>query len=201
MIQVHHGRRTRSVRVLWLLEELGIPYQIEPVEFDYDKLRSPEHRLVHPLGQLPVMVDGDLKLIESGAILEYILDRYGEGRLMPERGTAERGLYYQWFHYGEASIARHVSDLVIHRFGPEAERVPQVLELVRRRLREALAYADEQLAGRDFILGAEFSAADIMMSYGMVMARITRELPQEFGNVAAYLGRLKARPAYDRVWA
>lgn len=201
MIHVHHARRTRSVRVLWLLEELGLPYQVEPVEFDYEKLRSAEYRKIHPLGLVPAMIDGDLKLIESGAILEYILDRYGEGRLIPPAKTRERALYYQWFHYGEASIARHVSDIVIHRFGPEAERVPQVLDSVRGKLRNALAYADEQLAGKDFILGAEFSAADIMMSYGMVMARITRELPADLANIAGYLGRLKQRPAYDRVWA
>lgn len=201
MIQVHHATRTRSVRVLWLLEELGVPYEVLPVEFDYPKLRGPEYRKIHPLGLVPVMRDGDLRLLESGAIVTYLLEEYGQGRLMPKPGTRERAYYHQWFHYGEASIARHVSDIVFHRFGPEAERVEAALALPRRRLHDALAFVDGELEGKEYVVGSEFTAADIMMAYGMVMARITRELPAELGNVAAYLARLKERPAYSKVWA
>lgn len=202
MIKVHHARRARSVRVIWLLEELGIPYEVNELAFHPDALQSPAHQRVHPLGLIPAISEGAMTMYESGAILEYILEQYGEGRLAPPPGSPERPAYLQWFHFGEATLARYVSDIVRNRFGqPEAERRPEVAEYARGRLGPALVVTDEALAARDYILGSEFSAADIMLSYGLVMARIVRELPAELANVASYLERLKQRPAYGKAWA
>jgi len=202
MIRIHHARRARSARVIWLLEELGVSYELDTIEFKRENLRSPEYIKLHPLGLVPVMEDGPVRIFESGAILEWLLEKYGEGRLAPKPATPERALYLQWFHYGEASLARYIGDVVRHRFTlPEAERKADVVEGARARLLEALAVVERELGGRAFILGGDFSAADIMVAYGIVMARITGELPKNLTNVAAYLDRLKARPAYARAWA
>lgn len=202
MITVHHSRRARSVRVIWLLEELGIPYQVQPLEFSYDARHTPAYLAMHPLGQVPVIQDGELTLFESGAIVEYILERYGEGRLAPAIGSPARPKYLQWFHYGEASLARCISDIVRNRFGePEAERVPAALGPIRRRTHDALAVVERALQGREYILGTEFSAADIMVSYGITMLKVIGEFPNDVPEAAGYLGRLKQRPGYQRAWA
>lgn len=202
MITIHHARRARSARVIWLLEELGVAYQLRVLEFSQAALQSPEHLRFHPLGLVPVIEDGDVTMIESGAILEYLLGRYGEGKLAPPPTGSAWPEYLQWFHFGEATLANYVSDIVRNRFGfPEAERSEAVVAYARRRLRSSLALVDRTLAGRAYIAGAEFTAADIMVSYGIVMARITKELPAEFTNLASYLERLKQRPAYAKAWA
>jgi glutathione S-transferase len=202
MIKIHHAKRARSARVIWLCEELSIPYALATFEFKREILKSPEYLALHPLGQVPVIQDGDITMFESGAILEYLLEKHGEGRLTPAIGSPDRALYLQWFHYGEAAIARHVSDIVRHRFMlPEAERNAAFVEEARGRYREALGVADAALAGRKYMLGETFTAADIMIAYGMVMGKITKELPAEFANIAAYLGLLQQRPAYEKAWA
>jgi glutathione S-transferase len=148
-----------------------------------------------------VVFDGDLKLIESGAIVQYFLEKHGQGRLEPAVGSPDRGPYLQWFHFGEATLARFTGEIVRHRFGlPESIRVPTVVDATRPRLREALALVDGALEGREFILGGAFSAADIMVSYGIIMAKIAGELPPELTNLATYIGRLKERPGYKKAW-
>jgi glutathione S-transferase len=201
-ITIHHARRARSVRVIWLLEELGIPYEVRPIEFNAATLRSAEYMALHPLGQVPVVdIDGK-RMIESGAIVEYLLEQHGAGRLAPPPGSEQRAEYLQWFHYGEATLARYVSDFVRNRFGqPEEERVPEILPNARRRFREALSLVDSMLAQREYVLGREFSAADIMVSYGITMSKVIGELPDDLSHVKGYLDRLKQRPGYQRAWA
>jgi glutathione S-transferase len=201
MIKIHHARRARSVRVIWLLEELGVAYEIEPLEFKREKLQSPDYLKLHPLGQVPVVQDGDLTIFESGAIVEYLLEKYGEGRLAPAPGTRQRGEYLQWFHFGEAGPARHVSEIVRHRFGNESERIPEIVTASRERLRETLAVVERALEGQSYVLGAHLTAADIMIAYGIVIAKIIGELPADLPNITAYVGRLKERTAYQRAWA
>jgi glutathione S-transferase len=202
MITVHHARLTRSVRVLWLLEELEVPYEIAPLDFSGEGLRRPEYLALHPLGKIPVVQDGDVTLFESGAILEYLLEKYGTGRLAPPPATRERAQYLQWFHFGEASLTTHVGTVVRHRFTlPEAERIVVAAEDARRRLHQALEVVDGVLATRRFILGDEFTAADIMVGYGVAVTKIMKELPNELTALSGYLSRLRERPAYARAWA
>jgi glutathione S-transferase len=202
MIKVHHARRARSARVIWALEELGVQYEIHPMEFSNTVLQSAEYKKLHPLGQVPVIEDRGLVMFESGAILEYILEEHGEGRLAPAPRTAQRPVYLQWFHFGEGEIARHVSEIVRNRFGkPPEGRLDAVIEESRQRLRASLAVIDSALSGKPFIVGEDFTAADIMVSYGITMSKIIGEYPKEFANVTAYLERLKGRPAYARAWA
>jgi glutathione S-transferase len=201
-IKIYHARRARSARVIWLLEDLGVPYELETLEFKPEVLNSPEYLQVHPLGQLPAIRDGEITLYESGAIVQYLLEKYGAGRLEPAIGTPERASYLQWFHFGEASLASHVSEIVRQRFGQApGPHTEAILTLARTRLSAALRVVERALDGRDYICGDAFSAADIMLVYGIVMARITRELPDEFPRIAAYFDRLKQRPAYAPAWA
>jgi glutathione S-transferase len=202
MIKIYHSKRARSARLIWLLEELGVPYELETLEFKPEVLKSPEHMARHPLGQLPVVETDGVRFFESGAQLQYLLERYGQGRLEPKPGTPERALYLQWFHFGEASLAVHVSSIVRQRFGrPAAELVQGAVDEARLCVAAAARVVERGLEGRQYIAGADFSAADIMVSYGLIMARITRELPDDLPNIAAYLERLKARPSYARAWA
>jgi glutathione S-transferase len=164
-------------------------------------LKSPEHLERHPLGQLPVVETDGVRFIESGAHVQYLLERYGEGRLEPQPGTTERAAYLQWFHFGEATLAQPLSQIVKQRFGRPPEQLnPGALAEARASFAAAAQVVERALAHAPYICG-EFSAADIMVSYGPIMARITRELPDNLPNMSAYLERLKARPAYARAWS
>jgi glutathione S-transferase len=202
MLKIYHAKRARSARVIWLLEELGdVPYSVEVLEFKTEVLRAPEHLERHPLGLLPVLDDGQERMFESGAMLQYLLEKHGRGRLEPQPAAAGRAEYLQWFHFGEAGIAAHVSDIVRQRFGVPKVKSDEVLADARARFADAAAVVERALTGREYICGDSFSAADIMLSYGFVMARVTRELPAELIQIAAYLERLKQRPAYAKAWA
>jgi glutathione S-transferase len=202
MLKVHHARRARSVRVVWTLEELGVQYELVALKFSPEELSSPAYKKLHPLGLVPVIQEGDKTIFESGAIVQYILEEYGEGRLAPAPRTALRATYLQWFHFGETEVARFVSEIVRNRFGkPPEQRLEAVVVESRQRLGDSLAVVDGELAGKPYIVGEDFTAADIMVSYGITMARIIGELPKELTNVGAYLERLKGRPAYARAWA
>jgi glutathione S-transferase len=200
VITVYHSERARSVRVLWLLEELSLPYQVVKLDFAPETLKSEEHLKRHPLGLVPVMEDDALRMFESGAMLEYLLESYGQGRLAPAVKSAQRGEYLQWFHFGEASVARYLSDIVRQRFR-ESDTPEISLARSRQRFAASGAVVEQALKEREFICGSAFSAADIMVSYGLTIARMIRELPAEFVNVKAYLDRLRQRPACQRAWA
>jgi glutathione S-transferase len=202
MITIHHSRNARSVRIIWLLEELGVPYALKPVEFKPAAMKSPDYLAMHPLGQVPALEDGSITMFESGAMIEYLLERYGDGKLAPSIAQPEqRAEYLKWFHFGEASLAKWMNDIVRARYYmPESERVPEVLPLSRQHYREALTVVDRALDERAFICGSTFSAADIMVSYGVTMAKFIGELPSDLERLGAYLGRLKERPAYLRAW-
>jgi glutathione S-transferase len=203
MLTIHHAKGGRSVRVIWLCEELGLPYQVRTMPFHPDALGSAEYRALHPLGQIPVLQDGDVTLFESGAILQYLLERYGGGRLeLDASDPRRRAEYLQWFHYGEATLARHMAVIARARFRePASERVPEVLPLARRDYIASLQVVDRALETRIWICGDEFSAADIMISYGITNGKRIGELPADLRGVVLYLKRLMQRPAYQRAWS
>jgi glutathione S-transferase len=199
MITLHHAPLTRSVRILWLLEELGLPYRLETVRFAVPVRPFSQQT---PSGKLPVIEDGDLVLFESGAILEYLLERYGEGRLAPAPGTPLRGPFLQWVHFAEATLMPPLGHLVRHLvFKPEAERIPAVVAEARALAAAALDVVERALAGRAHLLGDAFSAADIMMGYGVQAAQWYGVLGAPHPHAAAYLARLAERPAFRVAWA
>ena len=199
MITLFHVPFSRSLRVRWLLEELGLPYRLETRSFG--DLKRPAHLALHPLGKVPVLADGEVVLFESGAILQHLLERYGAERLEPRRGTAERSLYWQWFHYAEASMAPPLGLIVRNTMLlPEPERIAAVAEWGRAQAAQTLAPVVRALDGRSWLL-PEFSAADVMMGYSVKLASLLRLLGDAHPNLVAYLARCEERPAYQRAAA
>jgi glutathione S-transferase len=193
MIKLYHAPLTRSVRIVWLLEELGLPYQIERVAFAPGKLPFAQKS---PYGKVPAIEDGDVRMFESGAIVEYVLERYGNGRLAPAPGTAERAAFLQWMYFSEATVLPPVGEIVRHTlFKPEPERIPAVVEDARARLNRTLEVLEEDLGDREYLLASGFSAADVMMGVSLLIARRLSSLDPRFGRIAAYLTRLEKRPA------
>jgi glutathione S-transferase len=199
MITLYHVPFSRSLRVRWLLEELALPYEL--VTRRFTELKRPEHLALHPLGTVPVLVDGDCVIFESGAILQHLLERYGEGRLEPAPGTQERSLHWQWFHYAEASLTPPLGLIVRHTsLLPEAERIPSVAEWARAQVRTLLAPLERALTGRSWLL-SDFGTADIMLGYSLKLASLLRLVDDTTPGLVAYLARCEARPAYQRACA
>ncbi|MGI9335033.1 MAG: glutathione S-transferase family protein [Gammaproteobacteria bacterium] len=195
MIKIYHAPGTRGYRVIWLCEELGTPYRVEPVDMSPAYRSSPEWRRMNPVGKVPVMTDGELTLFESGAMLQYVLDRYGGGRLQPARGTAAHGLYLQWCWFAEATFARPLGEMVNHRRAFPGQEVPAVIDEMAGRARLCLEAVERALAANSHLLGDAFCAADIMMGYTLRSCRrlLCEPLP---ARVRAYWARLAARPAF-----
>jgi len=195
VIKLYHAPQTRSVRVLWLLDELGLPYELEAVT--YTPPVTPFSQRT-PSGKLPVIQDGDLIMFESGAILEYVLERYGQGRLAPAPGTPLRGPFLQWVHFAEGTAMPPMGDLVRQMFKPETERIAVVAADARVRATAALNVLEKALTGKDYLLGSSFSAADIMMGYTLLWAKWFALLTDQHPNLTTYIERLEARPAYQK---
>jgi len=208
MIRIYHVPGTRSIRVIWLCEELGVPYEITPVDFSAEYRASAEWRRLNPVGKVPVMIDDEspageaITMFESGAMVEYLLDHYGGGRLRPAPRTAEHAMYLQWTWFAEATFARPLGEIVNHRRAfPGDQAVPAVVDEMRSRALLCLDALEATLHGRPFLLGGEFSAADIMMGYTLLLTRMFKLLGSDHPNVAAYFASLAERPAYQRATA
>ena len=199
MIEIYHVPGTRGVRPIWLCAELGIDYRVVDVDFSANYRSSPEWRRMNPVGKVPVMVDTDadgLMFFESGAMVQYLLDRFDQGSLEPERGSPDHALYLQWSWFAEATFARPLGEIVNHlREFPGEQKSEAAIEEMRNRARLCLHALTPQLKQRDYIVGDRFSAADIMLGYSVMLA--TKYLPEPLPNeVADYWNRLSERPAY-----
>ena len=194
MIVVHHLNDSRSQRILWLLEELGVDYRIEPYQRDAQTRLAPDAlRQVHALGKSPVITDGEFTVHESGAIIDYIIRRHGAGRLQPAPGGIDHETYLQWLHYAEGSAMLPLMLLMyVMRLGEAGAPLHPRIE---SEVANHLGYLDQALAGRDYLMGQALTGADIQMSF-------VGEVGRAFGKLAAYpdadawLTRLHARPAY-----
>jgi glutathione S-transferase len=208
MVTVHHLNNSRSQRVLWLLEELGVEYQVKRYERNAKTmLAPPELKAVHPLGKSPVITDGGNTVAESGAIVEYLVGRYGQGRLVPAEGTPERLQYSYWLHYAEGSIMPLLVMKLVLSQVPKGS--PALVRPVARgivggvdrmflgpNLRTHVAFIESELGKTGWFAGTEFSAADIQMSFpAEALAARGGTVPP---NLAGFLQRIHARPAYQR---
>jgi len=201
-MKLYHVSKSRSVRVLWLLEELGLDYQLETMSFDPKSLKGADYLEVNPFGKVPVLVDGGTTMSESVAIVQYLLDRYGDGRLEPDRDSPDYGRFLQWLHFGESTMMGPVADLLSHSvFLAEDQRVPAIANRARKTLAHFGGILDEELAGGEYLVGGEFTAADIIVGYTLFICEMFGVLPEDLPNLAAYLGRLKARPAFQKATA
>jgi glutathione S-transferase len=211
MIIVHHLNNSRSQRILWLLEELGLGYEIKKYQRDpKSMLAPPELRAIHPLGKSPVIQDGDTIVAESGAIIEYLVGRYGDGRLEPRAGTPERLRYTYFLHYAEGSampplLVKLVFDRVESTPAPFFVR-PIARAIARKvkdgfvlpQIRQHLAYLEGEIGSTGWFAGEAFSAADIQLSFPLEAAAARAGLDGQYPKLSAFLERIHARPAYRR---
>jgi glutathione S-transferase len=195
MIKLYHCPETRSMRTLWLLHELQVPFELVEMPFELSATRSPEYLAVHPLGRVPCLVEGGHRLFESGAITEYLCERFLESGLGRLGSDPERYEWLQWIHYSE-TIAVHAATLVQQmHFIKAEERSPAVLRLEGRRLLKAIEVVDSHLQEREYLLRSGFSAADISVGYSLHLSSRFVELGT-FGCVANYYQMLRARAAF-----
>jgi len=196
MIKVHHLNNSRSQRILWLLEELGIDYEIVNYERDpVTRLAPAALKAVHPLGKSPVITDGDLVVAESGAIIEYIVRKYGNGRLLPGTDSPTYIKYLQWMHFSEGSaMLPLLLALYVGKLGDAgAPLKPRITSEIDNHLR----YLEAELGRNDYLLGAELTAADIQVSFVVEVAD-ARNLLDDYVNLSRYAERIHSRPAYIR---
>jgi len=194
MIIVHHLNESRSQRILWLLEELGVPYEIRHYARDATtRLAPPELKAVHPLGKSPVLEDGDLKLIESGAIVDYLIRRHGGAALRPALDTPAFENYQQWLHYAEGSaMLPLLLKLYVSRLGDAGLPLKPRID---SELANHLGYVNAALRDREWLLGDTFSGADVQMSF---VGEAARGLRADYPHMDAWVRRFQARPAYRR---
>lgn len=196
MITVHHLNNSRSQRILWLLEELGLPYEIKRYQRDpKTNLAPPELKAVHPLGKSPVIEDGPHVVIESGAIVDYLIRRHGQGRLQPDPASATYDEYVQWLHFAEGSAMLPLMlNLYVGRLGDAGALLHPRIE---SELANYLGYLNDVLGRTPYLVGEAISGADIQMSFIGEIAQAQGKL-QAYPHLAAWLQRLQARPAYRK---
>tara|TARA_B100000575_G_C23000144_1_gene576318 strand:+ start:264 stop:887 length:624 start_codon:yes stop_codon:yes gene_type:complete len=196
MIKIYHAKGTRGLRVMWLCEELNIDYEIQNVDFSKEFRFSEQWLKINPLGKLPSLRDGDILLFESCAMIQYILDKYGGGKLQPSPSTTSYAYFLQWLWFSEATFARPIGEIVNHRREfPDEQEIPEVVQEMQTRIYRCLDALNEALEGKDFILGKDFTAADIGLGYSLLIAqsRIDKEFPEK---VDKYWGNISSRRAF-----
>ena len=197
MLTLHFAPNSRAGRILWLLEELGLEYKLNRMDFHPKDLKSDEHRARHPLGRVPVLDDDDVTLYESGAIVEYLVARHSDGNLRPSAESSLFPEFLQWFHYCEGMVMPPINTIVVQTLLLPAERRnEEVLAQAQRLLSKALSPLESAIAGRDYMVG-DFSAADIMMGHACFMSRRLGCVDEGLTNLNGYIDRIQERPAFQ----
>ena len=199
MLTLHFCSNSRSQRVLWTLEELKLPYTLNKIKFHPSELKSEEHKKRHPLGRVPVLEDDDVTLFESGAIIDYIIEKYDDNReLKPNKNSKDFPNYLQWYHYCEGMVMPPMNQIVVQTLLlPPERRDETVLNQAKNLLTKSLTPVNENLADKEYLIG-EFSAADLMLGHSCFMANRLGCVSDEMSNIKAYVERIKARPAFTK---
>ena len=198
MLKLHHAPNSRAGRIIWLLEELKLPYNLNSMKFHPSDLKSDEHRSRHPLGRIPVLEDDDITIYESGAIVEYILTRHAPGKLKPEVNDDNYPQYLQWFHYCEGMVMPPMNTIVVHTIIlPEERRDQTVLGQAQRLLSKALVPVDTALEEKEYLIG-DFSGADIMLGHALYMSKRLNCVTDDLSNINEYISRIEARPSFQK---
>ncbi len=201
MLTLHFAPNSRASRIYWLLKELDLPFELNRMDFSPQDLKSDEHRARHPLGRVPVLDDDDVSIFESGAIVEYVLAKYGEGRLKPDVDSPEFPAYLQWFHYCEGMVMPPINTIVVQTvLLPPERRDETALGQAQRLLSKALQPVNAALADKDYLAG-EFSAADVMLGHACIMSGRLGAVSDDMPHLKAYIERLQARPACQEAFA
>lgn len=177
-MKLYFAPQTRAIRPFIMLEELGVPYEIVPIDFKGGQHKSAEYKKIHPHGQLPAFQDGALTMFESGAICAYLADKFPDKRMAPPLGTPERGLYEQWMYYSVAALEGNARE--------------------RDKIRECYEVLDRAVNDREYIVGGNMSAADVMIGSGVVWIDAVHHMQNEFASLDAYAKRMLARPSFQR---
>ena len=199
MLRLFFAPLTRSIRIKWLLEELGLEHEIIVRRFDRT---APGAGQDTPSGRYPVLYDGDTMLSESGAVVQYVLEKFGNGRLQPAIGSPQRAAYLYWFHYSEASAAVPINQYVgIAVYGEEADKYGEIIAQAQQNADRMLDAVEAAIKGRSFLVGDTLSGADIMMGFTLWSARMLKLLDTRHPETLRYLGELRARPAFAKALA
>ena len=196
MVKIYHVAGTRGLRAIWTCEELAIPYEVEVISFDAAFRASPKWRKLNPVGKVPAMTDGELVMFESGAMVQYLVDRYGQGKLQPKPGTPDHAHYLQWSWFAEATFSRPLGEVVNHgREFPGDRRITEVVDEMKNRATLSLEAVAEEISDKQYLVAEEFSAADIMMGYTIMLADrlLDKPLPDK---IIPYWERLNEREGF-----
>ena len=200
-MRIHHAPNSRSVRALWLFNELELPYEVTIYPLGDKSMRSPEYLKIHPMGRVPALEDGGVTIFESGAIVQYVLEKYGNGRMIPEANSNNFSTYLQWLHYAEGMIMPPVNTIVVETVFLSEERRNQVnIDRATKMVTRMLAAIEQHLEGREYLAG-DFSGADIMTGHACIVAARLGEGLSDKPNIDAYIARLEERPALQKAWA
>jgi glutathione S-transferase len=204
-LKLYYAAQTRAGRARWMLEEIGVPYELVRLDLWAGDQKKPEYLRLNPNGTVPTLADHDLVLYESAAIVQYLADKFPEKYLAPPVGTPLRGKYYQWIHYAMSSLEPPAVTFFLHTSGTpvgrQHERIPQLIPEARAQLTAALQVIDDALAGRDYILGGDFSAADVMIGSMTAWCMMLGMVGDDVKNVQDYTARVVSRPAFMRAQA
>jgi len=202
MLTLHFAPNSRASRTLWLLEELGLTYQLNRMDFSPKDLKSDEHRARHPLGRIPVLEDDDISIYESGAIAEYILERHKNGGLKPAPEDPRFPEYLQWFHYCEGMVMPPINTIIVHTLLLPPDRQDETVRgQAERLLAKSWLPVEAAMVGKDYLVG-DFSAADTMLGHACIMSQRLGIITEDaFPLLSAYAARLFARPACAKAFA
>ena len=196
MLKLHFAPNSRAGRIVWLLEELELPYEINKMAFHPKDLKSDEHRERHPLGRVPVLDDGDIRIYESGAIVEYVLERHKNGGLKPAVDSSDYPNYLQWFHYCEGMVMPPMNQIVVQTILlPKERRDETVLKQAMNLLTKSLNPVNDYLEGKDYLIG-NFSAADCMLGHSCYMANKFGTISDDMANIKRYVSNIESREAF-----
>ena len=193
MLTIYHLENSRSERIIWLCEELGLQYELKKYPRE-NGMAGAAYKALHPLGRAPIIHDGDVTLIESGAIIDYLLTRYGQGRLVPKADSAEYPRYVQFLHFAEGSAMQHLIMAMVLSMSGQGD-----MPFLDERIKQDFAFMNEALAGGSYFAGKDFTGADINLAFVLKFARdfMKRDVGS-LANITAYLTRIEARPAFKK---
>jgi glutathione S-transferase len=200
MLRLHFAPLTRSIRIKWLFEELGLPHEIVAVAYNRDGDKGFAQRT--PSGNFPYVEDGEIGLSESGAIVQYVLEKYGEGRLEPPTGSPERAAYLHWLHFAEGTAANSINTIVwLTLYRDDAEKHRAIIDAVRGTADQTFSQVERVVGEQPFLAGKEFTAADVMMGFTLWSAKMLGVLTDSHPRTLEYLERLTSRPAFEKALA
>lgn len=196
-MKLYHSPQSRSVRPRWLLEELGVPYELVTLDMAKKDQKSAEYMKIHPHGVVPALVDGDIVMFESAAICLYLADKYADKNLAPAVGSPERAAYYQWMVYSIATLEPPVLQVFLHTVMlPEEQRSSEIAQNAREQFKDVARVLTQALRGKEYLVGNQFSAADVMIGSTLAWSHFMGLLNDQHA-LEAYVKRLSARPAYQ----